>query len=110
MSPGNVEFVQVVVSMIASPATVALIVRLDERRLRGPALDRSWPPQSRDAAIFGAWQFGTLYGCVALLVHFTRTRASAIGFGLGLLWGLVLLVVDVGSMLLADAGIEWLGL
>jgi len=110
VSPGNVEFVEVVVSMIVSPATVALVVRLDERRLKGPALDRAWPPQSRDAAVFGAWQFGTIYGCVALLVHFTRTRASALGLGLGVLWGAVLLAVDIGSMVLAGVAIDWLGM
>ena len=110
MTPGNVEFVQVVVSMVVTPAAVALIVRIDEHRLRPAALERAWPPQSRDAAVFGAWQFGTIYGCLALLVHFTRTRASAIGFGLGLLWGLFLLAVDIGAMVLAEAGIDWLGL
>ncbi len=110
MSPGNVEFVQVVSSMAASTAAVAGIVVLDEKRLHGAQLERAWPPVSRNAAIFGAWLFGALYGCVLLVVHFTRTRMSALGIGLGVLAAALLLTVDIGSMILAGAVIEWLGL
>jgi hypothetical protein len=110
VSPGNVEFVQVVTSMVVAPATAATIVMLDERRLRGHALARAWTPASRDAAIFGTWLFGAMYGCVALLVHFTKTRWSFAGFGIGSLWVAFLLAVDVGSMFLAAAVIDWLGL
>jgi hypothetical protein len=105
-----VEFVQVVASMVVSPATAAAIVVFDEHRLPAPRLARAWPPVSRDAAIFGTWLFGALYGCALLVVHFTRTRWSALGLGLGVLWAAILLGVDVGSMVLAEAVIGWLGL
>jgi hypothetical protein len=110
VSPGDVEFVQVVASMVVCPLAVGAIVLVDERRLRGPQLTRAWPPVSRDAAIFGAWQFGALYGCLLLVVHFTKTRWSLVGVLLGALWAAILLGVDIGSILLAGAVIDWLGL
>jgi hypothetical protein len=109
VSPGDAEFVEVVVSMVASTAAVATILVLDERRLRGAQCQRAWPAVSRDAAIFGAWNFGALYGCLVLIVHFTRTRASAVGLALGIAASVALLAVAVGSTLLAAAIIDWAG-
>ena len=51
---------------------------------RAEALARAWPPQSRDAAIFGLWNLGVHPLCV--LIHFARTRRSVLGTGLGLAW------------------------
>jgi hypothetical protein len=96
--------------MVVSPAVAAAIVVIDERRLQGPELARALTPASRDAAIFGTWLFGALYGCLLLLVHFTKTRWSLAGLGIGSLWVAVLLGVDFGSMILAGAIIDWLGL
>ena len=110
MTPGNVEFVQVLSSMIVSTATVAAIVVVDERRLGASELGRAWPRASRDAAIFGAWLFGALFGCLLLLVHFARTRGLGAGIGLGLLWAAFLLAADFGTWSLAGAVVDWLGL
>lgn len=110
MTPGNVEFVQVVSSMVVCTGGVAAIVRVDERRLRGPQLERAWPPQSRDAVVFGAFLFGILYGGPALLVHFVRTRWSPGGVGLGLFWMFALFAADLGAQILSAAAVDWLGL
>lgn len=110
MSPGNVELAQVVAMMIVSPVAVAAIVRIDERRLNADQLARAWPPASRGATVFGAWQFVPIYGCVGLIVHFTKTRWSLGGLGLGVLWAVVLYALNVGAFVLTDVVIDWLGL
>jgi hypothetical protein len=110
LTQANVEFVQVLSSMIVSTATVAAIVVVDERRLGARELNRAWPRASRDAAIFGAWLFGALFGCLLLLVHFARTRGLVAGIGLGLLWAAFLLAADLGTWSLAGAVVDWLGL
>ncbi len=110
MRPGNVELVQVVSSMVVCTGGVAAILRVDGRRLRGPQLDRAWPPQSRDAAVFGSFLFGILYGGPALLIHFVRTRWSLGGVGLGLFWMFALLAADLGAQLFSASVIDWLGL
>lgn len=110
MTPGNVEFVQVVSSMVVSTGGVAAVLRVDERRLTPERLDRGWPPVTRDAAVFGAFLFGILYGGPALLVHFVRTRRSAGGVGLGLFWMFALLAADLGAQLLSAAAVDWLAL
>jgi hypothetical protein len=110
VSPGNVEFVQVVVLMTVVPGFVAAVVRLDERRLRGVRLERAWTPVTRDAVIFASWQFGILFGCPALLVWFIRTRWSPWGVALGVAGAAALLAVSTGALVLCEATIDWLGL
>ena len=88
----------------------AAIVRRDERRLKGPALEHSWPAASRDAAIFGVFLFGAAYAVLAVVVHFARTRRSFWGALSGLFWGLCLLLLDVGAGIGAEAAIDWLGI
>jgi hypothetical protein len=46
---------------------------------------------------------------VGVIVHFTKTRWSLAGFGLGVLWVLALHAVNVGAVLAVTAVIEWLG-
>jgi len=110
VTPGNLELVQVVASMIMVPATVAAIVRLDQRRLSADRLARGWTPLTRDAVVFASWQFGILFGCPALIVWFVKTRGWRMGLVLGLLAAGWLLAVAVGSELVPEAAIEWLGL
>jgi hypothetical protein len=110
VTPGNLELVQVVVSMVMVPATVAAIVRLDERRLPADRLARGWTPVTRDAVVFASWQFGILFGCPALLVWFVKTRGWPRGSALGLLAAAWLLAVAVASEVVPEAAIEWLGL
>jgi hypothetical protein len=102
VTDGDVEAVQVIVSWPISVLAAALVIVLDERRLKGEALERCWPPASRDAAIFGLHPF-----CV--LVHFARTRRSVWGSLLGLAWlGLVLAII-LGAQLAVAAVIAWMG-
>jgi hypothetical protein len=110
VTPGDVEFVQVVASMLVSTSLAALVVVLDERRLRGATLARAWPPASRDAALFGAWLFGALFGSVLLLVHFAKTRATVAGAALGLVFAVSLLAANVGAWVISAMLIEWLRL
>jgi len=100
VTEGDLELVQVLASWsVTLPAVAAIIVR-DERRLAERTLERAWPPQSRDAAIFGLWLMGVHPLC--LLVHFTRTRRSVPGFLLGLGWLLAVMLGAVGAELGAE--------
>jgi hypothetical protein len=103
VTPGDVEFVEVLVSMTVCTGTVAAILVADDRR----APDRSphaWLPATRDAAILGTFLFSWLYGCPALVIHFIKSRWSPAGVGLGLLWAAILFGANAGALL----AIEWL--
>ena len=107
MTPGNLELVQIVASWtVTLPVAVTIIVR-DEQSLRGPALERAWPPPSRDAAIFALWNLGIQH--LSVFFHFVRTRRSLDGFGLGLRALLVLVLLDDAAQLAVTAAIDWLG-
>jgi hypothetical protein len=108
MTEGNLELVQVVASWLFTLPAVALVIVQDERRLAGEALARAWPPQSRDAAIFGLWNLGVHPLCV--LIHFWRTRRTAYGVVLGLAWFVGILAGGAGVQLGAAAAVEGLGL
>jgi hypothetical protein len=110
VSPGNVELVSVVVSWLATVPSFAAIIVYDERRLRGAELARSWPPSSRDAAIFGSWLFGALYGIVGVFIHFAATRRTWRGALLGLALAALLLLLDVGAQYGVEMAIDELGL
>ncbi len=110
MSPGNVEFVQVLASWIATVGAFATLIIRDERHLKEGALEQAWPPASRDGAILGVFLFGAAYAVLAVLIHFARTRRSPWGAAVGLFWGLCLLLVDVGAEIGAEAAIDWLGI
>jgi hypothetical protein len=108
MTAGNLELVQVIVSWVVTLPAVVLVIKADERRLEAEALARAWPPQSRDAAIFGLWNLGVHPLCV--LIHFARTRRSVLGTGLGLAWVVAILLVDAGAQTGVAVAIGWLGL
>jgi hypothetical protein len=110
VSPGNLEVVQIFVSWIVTVPGFAAIVVFDERRLRGAALERSWPPSSRDAAIFGSWLFGSIYGIVGVLVHFASTRRNLSGVLVGIVAGATLLLADLAAQYGAALAIDWIGL
>ncbi len=88
----------------------AAVVTRDERRLKGPALEHAWPAASRDAAILGVFLFGAPYAALAVVIHFARTRHSFWGVLVGLLWGLCLLLLDIGAGIGAETAIDWLGI
>jgi hypothetical protein len=108
MTDGNLELVQVIVSWVVTLPAVVVVIRTDERRLEAEALARAWPPQSRDAAIFGLWNLGVHPLCV--LIHFARTRRSVVGTGLGLAWVVAILLADAGVQSGVSLAIERLGL
>jgi hypothetical protein len=110
LTPGNVEFVQVVTSWVASVGAFATLVIRDERRLKKPALEHAWPPASRDAAILGVFLFGAAYAVLAVLIHFARTRRTLRGAAIGLFWGVCVLLLDVGAAMGAEVAIDWLGI
>jgi hypothetical protein len=110
LTPGNLEFVQVLASWITTVGAFAAVVTRDERRLKGPALARAWPAASRDAAILGVFLFGAAYAVLAVLIHFARTRHRFWGAMVGLFWGVCLLLLDVGAGIGAEAAIDWLGI
>jgi GNAT superfamily N-acetyltransferase len=108
VTPGNLELVQVVVFWAATLPSVTAIIVHDERRLRGVALARAWPTLSRDAAIFGLWNFGLHPWCV--LVHFIRTRRDLRGAGIGGAWVLAVYAAGLGAEMGAAALVDWLGI
>jgi hypothetical protein len=108
VTPGNLELVEVIVSWaVTLPLVAALIVR-DERGLSGRRRERGWPPVSRDACIYGLWLFGV--HPLALLVHFTKTRWTWDGFGLGFRLLLAVNLADDAAQLAVAAAIQALGL
>ncbi|MEO7037740.1 MAG: hypothetical protein ABI548_27485 [Polyangiaceae bacterium] len=66
-----------VLSFVLNGAVPYLIVRYDLRRLSERRLARAWPEASFLSAVFA-------FGPLSLPVHFTKTRRSLLGFGLGL--------------------------
>lgn len=115
MTRGNVDFVQVLVSMTIETGGVAALLRMDRARLFGPNRSASeWLQATREAAVLGAFLFGWLYGGPALVVHFVKSRRytgnAFAGLLLGVLLALDLVAADVGAQLGAAAAIEWLGL
>lgn len=108
MNEGNLELVEILASWtVTLPAVAAIIVR-DERRLTGEKLERAWPPQSRDAAIFGLWLMGIHPLCV--VIHFGRTRRSVRGVLLGLVCLAAVALCALAAEFGATAAIEALGL
>jgi hypothetical protein len=108
MTRGNLELVQILASWAVTLPAVAMIISHDERRLTPELLERAWPPQSRDAAIFGLWNLGVHPLCV--LIHFARTRRSVLGILVGLSWLLLILIVDAGVEQMTAVAIDWLSL
>jgi hypothetical protein len=108
VTPGNEELVAVVASLtVTLPAVVAIIVT-DERRLAGLELERAWPPQSRDCAVFAMLNLGVPQLCV--LLHFIRTRRTLRGAVIGLLWVVAIVLCEVGAELAAVTAVDRLGL
>jgi len=109
VTPGNVEFVQVLVSMTVETGGVAAFLYADGRLRRTRRRPSRWLPATREAAVLGAFLFGALYGGPALIIHFVKSR-GAVGLVLGLACALTVVSVDIGAELSAAAAIEWLGL
>ena len=109
MTPGNLEFVQVMVSMTVETGGVAAFLYADGRLRPMRRRPRRWLPATGEAAVLGAFLFGALYGVPALIIHFVKSR-GAVGLALGLLCAVTVVSVDIGAELGAAAAIDWLGL
>ena len=109
MTPGNFELVEIVASWAVSLPAVTGILVWDERRLRGKALERAWPPQSRDAAILALWMLASVHP-LALAIHFVKTRWSLVGVFLGVGATLAVVLLEIGAELGAGVAVDWLGL
>lgn len=70
-------------------ALTAWVVRRDMRRLDPKRLARGWNTASFWSAVVG-------FGPLCIPVHFARTRRTILGLGLGLVWGVAVLVVLSG--------------
>lgn len=77
------------------------IVRRDLRRLDEARQGRAW----NDASM---WSAIVLFGPLCLPFHFTKTRRSILGFGLGVLWmiGAFVAIGLTSSALAALLGVE----
>lgn len=82
-----------VLGFVLNAALPYLVVRYDLRRLPESQLARAWPEASFLSAVFA-------FGPLALPVHFTKTRRSLLGLGLGLAMCALTLMVET---LLASA-------
>jgi hypothetical protein len=109
VTPGNVEFVQVLCSMTIETAGVAALLYADRHVLPTRRRARRWLPATEEAAVFGTFLFGPLYGGPALIIHFAKSR-GAIGFVLGLVAAMVVVTLDVCTQLGGAWTIEQLGL
>ena len=109
MTDGNFELIEILVWWaVMAPVTRAVVVR-DEKRLSRDALERAWPPVSRDAAWLALWLVGffPVYLLAFFVVHFGRTRRSALGVVLGVAWSVGAIAaayaVEAGVAALVDA-------
>jgi hypothetical protein len=104
VTPGDAEVFEILAHWaVTLPATI-LLIRRDERGLRGEELARAWPPSSRDGAILGLWQLGL--HPLAVAIHWARTRASFAG----VVYGAFLFVVVEALGIGAASAVEWLAL
>jgi hypothetical protein len=109
VTDGNLELLQVLASWaVLLPGATAVLV-VDERRLRGVQASRAWPGVSRDAAIFGIFNFPLLL-LVVLPLHFVRTRRTFVSFLVGVGWIAALVAADIGAQLATSVAVDALGL
>lgn len=95
------EVLVVALSLTLNALLPYLIVRRDLRRLSGERLARAWPDASFLSAVIG-------FGPLALPIHFTKTRRSLTGFGLGVGLGVLSLAAQgvVVALLSAAFGLD----
>ncbi|HEY8092001.1 MAG TPA: hypothetical protein VIF09_29270 [Polyangiaceae bacterium] len=112
MTDGNLEFLQVLLSMTVCTGGVALVLKRDERREQRRPRWRpgAWLPSTVDAAILGTFLFSWLYGAPALVIHFARSRWTGLGFLVGVGWAVALVGTDLVAQIAMAETIDWLGL
>jgi hypothetical protein len=82
-------------SFVLNAALPYLVVRYDLKRLPELQLARAWPEASFLSAVFA-------FGPLSLPVHFTKTRRSLLGFGLGC--GMCALTLVVETVIASGVG------
>jgi hypothetical protein len=91
------EVVELTVQLFGSVLLTLKLLRWDTARLRPAMQARAWPESTMLSA-------SVAFAPLCLLVHFTRTRRSLLGFGLGL----VAVVGASVAVSFASAGAAWL--
>jgi hypothetical protein len=86
------DILPLIVQFAATIAMSAWVVRRDLRRLAPELLSRAWPEPS-------FWSAVVCFSPLCVPVHFVRTRRSALGAALGLVW----FVATVGTV----NGLAW---
>jgi hypothetical protein len=79
---GTLDALEILVAMAIKIPTGLMLLTWDEKRLARRAPDqlaRAWPPATRLSAM-------VLFPEIALILHFWRTRRSAVGVLVGVLW------------------------
>jgi predicted membrane-bound dolichyl-phosphate-mannose-protein mannosyltransferase len=90
------EVVELTVQLLGSVLLTLKLLRWDTARLRPAMQARAWPESTMLSA-------SVAFAPLCLLVHFTRTRRSLLGFGLGIGWAALALfagalVAQLGSL------------
>jgi|SRR5882724_9662284 len=93
------EVLLLALGFVLNAALPYFIVRHDLQRLSTERLARAWPDASLLSAVYA-------FGPLCLPVHFTKTRRTWLGFGLGL--GVCALTV-LGQALIVEAVSRLLG-
>ena len=68
-----------IVQIVATILVSAWVVRRDLKHLAPDLLSRAWPESS-------FWSAVVCFSPICVPVHFVRTRRSALGLGLGIVW------------------------
>ncbi len=92
------EVLELVSSFVVSTFVAFALVGFDERRLartRAELAARAWPPASKTCAL-------VVFGPLALVVHFVRTRRSVWGALLGLSAAAVVLAASAVDLAVVD--------
>jgi hypothetical protein len=94
------EILAILASWAITIPAIALILWRDERRMTPEQREHAWPPASRLSAIGYSLLMGPLPGVLVLPIHFTRTRRTAFGFFLGVLFAVAVFALDIGAAVL----------
>ena len=70
------DVLELLISWGATTLLSFVVLGFDERRLPPDRLERAWPVASKRNAV-------VVFGGIAILIHFVRTRRSAVGLLLG---------------------------
>ena len=81
------ELLLLLVANLAAIVATGALVRWDEARLEHDELARAWPVVTRRIAV-------VFFAPFSLVIHFGRTRRSARGLCLGLLWTCAVVLLE----------------